>query len=236
MTAVRLLLGTDSLELLRRRVLAPALDLPPGFRSATAGAATPAALDRAAAALRRDGVLTAQEEVSAPVAADLHVLAQPELAVLVRARRPGLDVTAAVAVRGGLGAGLLRTGPTAVQLSAFPASDLGAELARVVPTPFPTAVPAARTAATVPLDALLEGSTAGGAAGRLRAATTGTLRAVVVHRGGTAGSVTWVLDGGGWTGLQPLPSSDGRPQVRLVPVGPEDLVRWVAPLAAAALA
>lgn len=219
----RLLLSTADLELLRRQALPPPLSLPPGFRLVPVpGVPEPPA-----------------RPLDAAVAGDLRVLALPELAIVLRARRPGLDVTACVAVSGPRGAGLLRTGDTTVQLSAFAACHLAGELARVVPAAGPrTPLRSQERVQEVALDALL----AGGHGTRLAGRITGTLHASVLagarsDRAGTAvGSVEWVWDGGGWTGLEPRPSRAGRPQVGLVPVGPEDLPRWLAPLLAQAAA
>lgn len=230
MTARRVLLSTTALELVRRRVLRHPLVLPPGFGLAATGSGS---LEAAVALLHHAGVALPDGDdwrVQPAVAADLLVLACPELAVTVRAARPGLDVHACVAVSGPRAASLLRTGPTAVQLSALPATGLADELARVVPAP--TGRPAAAVE-EVPLDVLL-----GDAAGRLRGRVTGALHASVVapRAGGAVGSVEWVWDGAGWTGLEALPSRGGRPWVRLVPAVPGDLGAWLAPLLAAAAA
>lgn len=215
----RLLLSTDALELLRRQVLPPPLSLPPGFALAgPPGAGPPGPLP--------DGVRLPDGQLHPSVVGDLELLARPEVAVLVRAARPGLDVTACVALAGVRGAALLRTGETAVQLSCFAATDLASELIRVVP-----AGRSGNPVEEVPLDALLDGS-----APSLRGRVTGTLRATVVRAGAVLGSVEWVWDGRGWIGLEALPSRAGRPWTRLVPVGPEDLPRWTAPYVAAAAA
>lgn len=234
--ARRLLLSATSLELLRRRVLERGASLPPGFALETTGTPDEAATGRALAALRQQGVLRsgpAGESVHPAVADDLRILAAPELAVTVRSARPGLEVTSCVAVSGARGAALLRTGDTAVQLSAFAAVHLAGELARAVPAPATTCQP--REAEEVPLDRLLHGSPV-----PLRGPVTGTLHAVVVagsrptRSAGVVGTVEWVCDRSGWTGLEALPSRGGRPWVRLVPVVPGDLAAWVAPLVAAA--
>jgi hypothetical protein len=218
----RLVLSADALELLRRRVLPPPLSLPPGFGLAGPPAASPAATLPAELELP-DG------RVHPSVAGDLELLARPQLAVLVRAALPGLEVTACVAVAGVRGACLLRTGDTAVQLSCFAAGELAGELTRVVPAgPAPRRE---RPPEEVPLAELLDGS-----APSLRGRVAGTLHATVVGAGRVLGSVEWVWDGAGWIGLEPLPSRGGRPWARLVPVGPEDLPRWTAPYVAAAAA
>lgn len=215
----RLLLSTSELESLRRQVLAPRLGLPPGFALVPVeGQPVPPAV-----------------QVHPAVADDLRLLATPELAVTVRAARPGLAVTACVAVSGARGAALLRTGSTAVQLSAFAATDLPGELSRVVPAGLSQDRPACEQ---VPLAALL----AGGGGTRLAGRGGGTLHACVLagtrsgRPGGLVGSVEWVWDGVGWIGLEPRPSRAGRPQVGLVPVGPADLPGWLAPLLAEAVA
>lgn len=215
----RLLLSATALELLRRQVLPPPLGLPPGFTLVPVPGA----------------VAGPPPAVHPAVADDLRVLAVPELAVLLRAARPGLDVTACLAVSGPRGAGLLRTGTTAVELSAFAAADLPAELTRLVPA---WVTDERSPVQEVPLDALL----AGGGGTRLGGRVGGTLHASVVagarsdRPGGVVGSVDWVWDGAGWTGLEPLPSRAGRPFVRLVPAGPADLAGWLAPLLAQAAA
>lgn len=219
MTARRLLLSTTALELIRDRPLPPGFDLEPTGTGST---------DDAVAELNALGV-TVGGAVHPAVAGDLAVLGDPELAVAVQAAVPGLEVHACLAVVGLRGAGLLRTGDTAVQLSAFPAGDLAVELARVVPAPVEDAPTA--TAEEVPLDVLLDGT-----GSRLRGRTTGTLQATVLAGSGLFGSVQWVWDGAGWTGLEARTSRGGRPWVRLVPVTPVDLGAWVAPLLARAAA
>jgi len=234
-TAKRLLLSTTALELVRQRALPAPLVLPPGFTLELTGEGS---TDEAVALLRRLGVALPDGDgwsVHPGVADDLLVLGAPEVAVTVTASRPGLDVHACLALSGPRGAGLLRTGDSAVQLSAFPAVELAAELARVVPA---SADAAARPESEeVPLDMLLDGS-----GSRLGSRTTGTLHATVYagpradRAAGLVGSVEWVWDGRAWTGLEALPSRAGRPWVRLVPVLPTDLGPWVASLVARAAA
>ena len=224
----RLLLSATELELLRRHALPAPLSLPPGF--APVGADEPLAPGGALhTALRGRNAMT-EAGVHPAVAEDLHVLAAPELAVTVRASRPGLEVTACVAVSGLRGAALLHTGGALVELSAFAAQHLARELGRVVPAP---RSPARAAVEEVPLDALLSGGTGT----RLRGRVSGTLHASVLTTGdggAVVGSVQWVWDGDGWTGLEPLPSRGGRPWVRLAPVTPADLGTWLAPLLATA--
>ena len=226
----RLLLSAVELELLRREVLPAPLSLPPGFPPVGDGE-PPAPGGPARTALRERGVMT-EAGVHPAVADDLRVLAAPDLAVTVRAFRPGLEVTACVAVSGLRGAALLHTGGAVVELSAFAAQYLARELARVVPAP---RSPAHTAVEEVPLDVLLSGGTGT----RLRGRVSGTLHASVLTTaagdgGAVVGSVEWVWDGRGWTGLEPLPSRGGRPWVRLAPVTPADLGTWLGPLLAAA--
>lgn len=218
----RLLLSADALETLRRQVLAPPLSLPPGFALAGPPGAAPAVVPP-------PGVLLPGGQVHPSVAGDLELLARPEVAVLLSAVRPGLAVTACVALAGDRGAALLRTDDTAVELSCFAAVDLAAELIRVVPAASGTG--RARTVQEAPLDELLDDT-----APSLRGRVSGTLHAAVVRDGAVVGSVEWVWDGAGWIGLEPLVSRNGRPWARLVPVGPQDLPRWTAPYVAAATA
>lgn len=208
MTAARLLLTADDLARLRQST---GVRLPTGFAlSGDVEGPLPARLAHPA------------------LAADLDVLARPEVAVLVRASRPGLAVTACLAVRGVRGAGLLRTGGGVVRLSAFRAAELAMELTGVVPADHPERQPV--PSSVLPLDVLL-----GTSGSRLHGRPPGALRAVVVDGSGRrSGGVDWVWDGTGWTALEALPSRDGRPMVRVDPVRPADLARAVAPLLAAA--
>lgn len=227
MTAARrLLLSTTALELLRRQVLPPPLTLPPGFACEPLDDPPPDWERDAERELQRAGALVAGRPHVA-VAADLRVLAAPEVAVVVRAARPGLEVTACLAVRGARGAGLLRTDDALVQLSAFRADRLPDELARVVPAP---TAHRRREAQDVPLDRLLDGG------GPLSGRGPGALRAAVLRPEGLVGSEEWVWDGAGWLALQPLPPQGERAWVRLVPVAPADLAARTASLVARAAA
>lgn len=233
MTARRLLLRTDELEVLRRSAT-PHADLPPGFVLEPRGDVD-AALAAAHAALARRG-LVGPEGAHAALAADLRVLAAAEVAVLVRAERPGLQVRTVLAAAGRRGVGLLRTDDAHVQLSAFRAVDLGVELARVVPAPDG---PALDAPVEMPLVALLA-DRPGGSASSLQARVAGSLRATVVSPRRCA-SVHWVWlhrrrGGGGWAGLHRAPDHAGEPTARVVPVAPGDLGAWLAPAVAQVLA
>jgi hypothetical protein len=216
----RLVLTADELAVLVAG-LPEGAALPPGV--APGPAADPAA---ARQALHARGLLVDGRPHPA-VRDDLLRLAAPEVAVLLEVAAPVADARAAVVVHGPLGAALVRAGD-AVELSAFAAPALAAELARLVP-PATGSVPAA---GTVPLQALVDPDSPAGAG--LRARAEGALRAVVVAGGGrAAGVVDWVwlrgVEGtGGWAALEPHPGGS-QPQVRVVPVGAEDLAGAVAP-------
>lgn len=177
-------------------------------------------------------------DVHPALVADLRRLAAPDVVVLVDAARPGLSVTAAVAVADGLGASLLRTGGSVVRLSAFPAVALAGELAGVVPAA--TGDGPLRAPLVLPLADLVDPAAPGRAAG-LRGAWGGYLRARVRTRdgrlAGTADAV-WLSDaaGGAWSLLEPASPRAGVPQVRLRPAGPALLVAALAPGLAGVLA
>jgi hypothetical protein len=173
-------------------------------------------------------------------------------------------VRAAHAVSAGLGASLARLGDTAtVELSIFPAERLGLELVRMVPATGAASRAAQRPSGTVPLDAIAQVGLADEFGGdevvrqlaaelRLTAAEQELARALsaqaagVLHclvtapprrpgEKGRVGQVLWYATPGGWVGLDPEPSADGRRTVRLRPADPIDLGAWVAPLVAGAL-
>jgi hypothetical protein len=206
-TASRVLLSAGALDQLRLRT---GCALPPGFRLAPSG-----------------GPLADLTDAEAERVDDLRVLASPEVAVLIAARRPDLEVTACLALAGSRGAALLRTSPTAVELSAFPVTSLAAELTRVVPLPPRAAV--ARDVEVLPLTRLLDRA-------RPPLQAVGALTATVVAGGrGPVGALIWVLEPGGWRALEPLPG-EAEPLVRVAPTTPTGLAAGLAPLLAAAAA
>ena len=229
MTARRLVLSFAELEVLWRSA-PPDAPRPPGFAPVAAGDVEPA-LTAAAVTLAERGLL-GPDGAHPALAADLAVLAAPEVAVSLTASRPGLDAVAVLALAGRRGAGLLRTDDAHVQLSAFLPSSLAVELARVVPAPVgPSPLP---EPVELPLPALLDDG-AGGPAASLHRRVAGALHATVAGRV-TAPPVEWLWlhdgTGGGWVGLEPR----GGPRARVVPVVPADLGAWLAPAVADVLA
>lgn len=196
----RRLLLTDAELAVVRGDLPP----PPGWLTA---APAGAGLER----LRERGLADAGPHPA--LVADLARLAAPELGVLVEARCPDGDVHAAVGVVGVLGTVLRRTGAATVELSAFAAVHLAAELSRLVPA---TAGRAA--AAELPLED----------AASVRAC--GLLRATVAGPGGV-GCLDWAWlgdgAGGGWAAVEPAPAG----RLRLRPVSATDLAPGVAAVA-----
>lgn len=199
--ARRLTLAAAELEVLRRRTGVPL----PGDLVAEADEA---ALAAAAAALAGRGVLAADGAAHPSVAANLAVLAAPELVVLTRVQHPDARVRAWHAVAGAAGASLIATSDRAVELSLFAAADLRRELLRAVPE-------------------------AGALAGEAR----GVLHGLVVRPGTppAAGQVLWWATPGGWLGARPEPDRRGGRRLRLVPARREDYPGWLAPLVAEAL-
>jgi hypothetical protein len=198
------------------------------------------------------------------VAANLQVFASAEVLLETRVQVDTQVVRAAHAVAGGLGASLARIGDTAtVELSVFPAERLGLELVRVVPATGAASRANQRPAGLVPLDAVAQVGLADEIGGdavvrelaselRLTAAEQELARALsaqatgVLHclvsapprrpgEPGRVGQVLWYGTPGGWVGLDPEPTVDGRRAVRLRAAAPIDLGAWVAPLVAGAL-
>ncbi|HVM27793.1 MAG TPA: ESX secretion-associated protein EspG [Mycobacteriales bacterium] len=244
----RLLLTAAELAVLAAAALPDGAALPPGFDLDGAGAGEARPVEDAEAALTARGLLDGTAAHPA-LAADLRRLAAPEVLVLVEASCPGLDVTAAVAVEGPLGAALLRTGGGSVQLSAFSAASLADELGRVVPAR--TAAPAAGTTAeapqVLPLADLAE-PPAGSLAEAVARRWGGSLRATVLGQPATPGGAVpasfvdwvWLTDptGGRWAALEPAGPDplSGLPQVAVRAVEPAELGPAVAPAAALLLA
>jgi hypothetical protein len=198
------------------------------------------------------------------VVANLRVFATPAVLLETRVQVDTHVVRAAHAVSGGLGASLARLGETAnVELSIFPAERLGLELVRMVPATGAASRGDQRPTGLVPLEAIAELGLAeeiGGdevvrqlaadlrltaaeqeLARALSAQATGVLHCLVIApprrpgEPGRVGQVLWYGTPGGWVGLAPEPTVDGRRVVRLRAADPVDLGAWVAPLIAGAL-
>jgi hypothetical protein len=227
----RLVLSADELAVLAAD-LPEGARLPPGVAPGPPGDGAAARTSLEARGLRPGG------RAHPALLDDLLRLAAPEVAVLLEVACPVADARAAVVVRGALGAALVRVGD-GVELSAFAAPALAVELARTVPPP--TGAPLAKR--VVPLAALV--SPGSPAAASLHARVDGSLRAVVVGAGGRSAGVVdwaWLRSGGGsgggaggWAALEPV-AGGSAPEVRVVPVGPDDLARAVAPSVALLLA
>ncbi|GGN70856.1 hypothetical protein GCM10010112_37780 [Actinoplanes lobatus] len=182
------------------------------------------------------------------LAVNLGVLARPVAAVRVEAGLGGRALRGWYALAGAFGASLFALPGDRAELSLFAAAETGRELLRAVPDE-PASVlsvlnPAPVLTGTVPLDELREPDPAWftwlpqdttGPVARARAATHGTLSALVTGRapngGVLAGRVVWLRTGDRWTGMRPLP---GR-KVRFEPVEPADFPSWLAPALATIL-
>ena len=263
----RLVLLAVELELLRRRL--GLAQLPPGFEVGGQDDGNgDSAFAPVVAALADRGVVRADASgnplacaVHPSVAANLAVLGRPEMLVQTKAHVRTTSVQAAHGVAAGLGASLIRLDDEAVELSLFPATALGVELARAVPES--GRVREGRPTAVVRLEALEQVGPARQAGGsevvsriaaelglgleelaaveRLEAVATGLLQSLVF---GTAsgdaqamavGQVVWFATTEGWVGARPEPGPAGERLVRLVPVERIDLGAWVAPLVAAVI-
>jgi hypothetical protein len=233
-----------------------------GIESAALAAAARSLAERGVLQSDQDSPLGGEPHPS--VAANLQVFANPEVLLETRVHVDTHVVRAAHAVSAGLGASLARLGDTAtVELSIFPAERLGLELVRMVPATGAASRAEQRPTGLVPLDAVAQIGLADEIGGdeviqllsadlRLSAAeqqlaralsaqATGVLHCLVTAppRGpagsGRVGQVLWYGTPGGWVGIDPEPSPDGRRTVRLRAAEPIDLGAWVAPLVAGAL-
>jgi hypothetical protein len=133
---------TAGSDLVPRRLVLAAAEL--AVLYARAGAQPPAdfqvgADDRelraAVTSLTERGVLEAGGAVHLSVMPSLSTLTAPELAIQTRSQVESTQTTAMHAATNIFGASLWRTDQHAVELSFFPAVDLGRELRRVVPQP-----------------------------------------------------------------------------------------------------
>jgi hypothetical protein len=185
------------------------LPLPPGF------AAEPGPV-RTAGLLREDSVHPS-------VAAGLAATCSPRVGVLVRCS-PG-DVAAALGVRGDLGGSMVRAGGSDVEVAAWPAGRLGAELAAAVPA----LDSGPRPMLHLPLDDLARHPA-------LRREVAGRLEVRVVAPPRVVGRLAWLATPGGWLSLEAAEVRAGVRWATVRPVEPADLPAVVAPLIAMALA
>jgi hypothetical protein len=275
----RLVLHIDDLETLRR--LAGAPRLPADFRAVPrpdlaaqpsapddpGGAPAAGDTDRLPALVERGLVVEDPEQpdgwvVHPSIAADLAVLAAPELLLETRVAAGDDELRAAHAVAGPLGASLVRAEVGAgVELSVFPAQRLGREVARVVPVARTGSVPP--PTGIVPLAALVELPIAAQLGGpevvaeiagalaisgdqrelalELARRATGVLQVLLTaparspEGAAAVGEVLWYATDGGWVGLAPQPGDDGRAVARLRAVEPSALPGWLAPIVGQAL-
>jgi hypothetical protein len=203
--ARRLLLGAEAVAELCRRL---GLAVPPGFASPPGPVGAPA--------LVLDG------QVHPSVAAGLRATCAPQVGVLLRSSLG--DVAAALGVRDELGGSLLRAAGSRVEVSAWPALELGAELARCLP-PLPAAP---RQSLQWPLHDLAT-------CPELADIAVGTLQATVVRPPQVLGRVTWLATAQGWFSLEAAGVRDGVRWVVVEPVEPADLGPALAPAIGTAL-
>jgi hypothetical protein len=183
--------------------------LPPGFTGVPTS-------------IRSEGLLD-DDGVHPSVAAGLIATCAPQVAVLVRSSLG--DLAAAYGIRADLGGSMLRAGDSDVEVSAWPALRLGAELARGMPQLGMSSLPRLH----LPLAEISEHAD-------LRAAVIGILRVNVVAPPDVIGPVVWLATAAGWLALEPADVHRGVRWATVRPVGPDDLGAAVAPLVAAALA
>lgn len=206
MTSRRLTLAPDEPAALCARL---GLHIPPGF-------------DRAPGAIRTAGLMV-DGAVHPSVAAGLTATCAPTVAVLVTSTVG--SVAAAFGARAGLGGSMIRAGESPVEIAAWPAERLGAELARAVPPLGRSPRPPLR----LPLAELTSHA-------ELRADVIGTLRATVVAPPRIAGLVVWLATADGWLAVEPADVCAGVRHVTVRPVHPIEIGAAVAPFVAGALA
>lgn len=205
-TARRLLLPPGEVAELCHRI---GLVLPPTFAAERAPLHT--------AGLLRDGA------VHPSLATGLAATCSPQLGVLVTSSIG--EVAAALGVRGDLGGSLLRAGPSPVEVAAWPAEQLGPELARVVP-PLPSGP---RPDLHLPVSDLATSQI-------LRRLVVGTLHATVVTPDGVIAQLPWLGTAQGWVAVAPAEVREGVRWVQVRPVEADDLSSCLAPWIAEALA
>src|SRR5665213_510910 len=252
--AHRLLLDADELHVLLK---AGAVDIfPADFKVAELSPeaeleATERLLQRGL--LRRGADDESRLELRAVLAGDLQVLGEPQILITTRVQLRERQFFAAHAMLANAGASIVRSAGPEVELSLFPAVELGRELATVVAPSSEKRSTAELDRVDLPYDVFLEavaGDTSttssgprsvGGVSEAERAALAtaadefdGSVQVVVSARppDGSAlvqiGQVVWVHTGG-WFGLSPYVGDDGSHRVRMVPAQPADLGIWVAP-------
>jgi hypothetical protein len=171
--------------------------------------------------VRTEGLLV-DGAVHPSVAAGLAATCAPRVGIAMSTSSGGL--AAAFGVRADLGGSLLRAAGSDVEVSAWPALQLGAELARTVPWLGRSDLPVLH----LPVSEIAAHPV-------LRATVAGVLRATVVAPGGVVGQVTWLATASGWLALEPAEARSGVRWAQVRPVEPADLGAAVAPLVAAAL-
>jgi hypothetical protein len=118
-------------------VLSRRLVLPPGEVAALCGRLDlliPPGFEADPSPIQTEAVLI-DGAVHPSVAAGLAATCIPRLAILLRSSVG--DVAAALGIRGDLGGSMVRAGQSDIEVGAWPAARLGAELARAVPVALP---------------------------------------------------------------------------------------------------
>lgn len=149
---------------------------------------------------------------------NLAVVCAPAVSVLVSCT---LGSEAAYGVAGDLGGSLLRFDGSDVEVSAWPATRLGAELTRGVP-PLPIGE---RPFLHAPLHEIAELPS-------LRAAVRGALRVTVIAPPTVLGVLVWLATDAGWLALEPAEVRAGVRWATVCPVEPADLGPAVTPFVA----
>ncbi|MDX6198845.1 MAG: hypothetical protein QOJ79_1996 [Actinomycetota bacterium] len=205
-------------------VLSRRLVLPAGEVSALCarvGLPPPPGFDAEASGIHTDGLLLGHA-VHPSVAAGLRATCSPRVGVLIRSTVG--DVAAALGVRADLGGSLVRAGDSDVEVAAWPAERLGAELARVVPSLGRSSMPTMH----VPIGALADQP-------ELRAGVIGSLHATVVAPPSVVGQVVWLATRTGWLAVEPLETRAGVRWADVRPAQPDEIGAALAPLIAGAL-
>lgn len=204
--------------LARRLTVAPD---EPAALCARLGLRPPPGFDSQPGAVRTAGLLV-DGAVHRCVAAGLAATCAPALAVLMSSTVG--DVAAAFGVRGDLGGSMIRAGGSGVELAAWPAERLGAELARAVPPLGLSAQPPLH----LPLAEIAMRAD-------LQAEVVGILRATVVAPPHVVGLVGWLATAAGWLAIEPAEARAGVRWATVRPVVPVDIGAAVAPLVGSAL-